>query len=318
MAKYLVTGGAGFIGSNVTTRLLAEGHTVTVLDDFSSGSPKNLAGLTDQVVVIEGDIRDTATCASATAGQDIVLHFAAQRAVQHSVDDPRRATDVNVTGTLNLLIAARDTGVKRLVFSSSSSVYGNNDQSQQVETMPPRPASPYALTKFVGEEYCRLFSELYGLHTVALRYFNVFGPGQTSQSQYAAVIPIFVDQMLKGEAPEIHWDGNQSRDFTYVENVITANLAASTAEVEPGQVFNIGNGRTTSVNQLYDALQKLLNVRIPPRRTPKRPGDIALTRADISKAAAQLGWRPTIDFETGLGRAIDWYTAQARAVAPTS
>jgi UDP-glucose 4-epimerase len=307
MAIYLVTGGAGFIGTNITRELVRRGDTVRVLDNLSTGSRDNLADVMDQIEFIEGDICDLDAVTQAVAGADYVLHQAALRAVERSVDNPRNTNDVNITGTLNVLLAARDARVKRIVFASSSSVYGNVEVERNIETLPTQPASPYALSKLTGEHYCRIFSELFGLPTVSLRYFNVFGPYQNPESKYSAVIPIFVDSLLRGVAPEIHSDGNQSRDFTYVKNVVDANLAAAVSSVTGGEAYNIGNGENVSINDLYEQLQDLLGIHISPHRTARRAGDVVKTYADISKAKRDFGYEPRLSFKDGLIQSIAWY-----------
>src|SRR3989344_2989679 len=308
MATYLVTGGAGFIGTNIVRELLQRGENVVVLDNFATGQRENLADVASDIKLIEGDIRDQKAVTEAFQGIDYVLHQAALRAVERSVDDPLETNDVNITGTLNVLLAARDAQVKRVIFASSSSVYGDVRGEKQVETMPPNPESPYGLSKLTGEYYCRLFNKLYDLPTVSLRYFNVFGPYQNPESKYSAVIPILVKRLLSGEAPDIHWDGEQNRDFTYVANVVQANLKAATSTAaKMGEVYNIGNGENTSVNELYITLQSLLRPTVEPKRTAKRPGDVFRTFADIAKAKADLAYSPDISFTEGLERSLAWY-----------
>lgn len=310
MAKYLVTGGAGFIGSNIVHELVKRRQRVVVLDNLSTGKKENLNDLSRQVRFIKGDIRDLATVRRACRGVGYVLHQAALRAVERSVDDPSQTNDTNITGTLNVLLAARAAGVRRVVFASSSSVYGDVRQAKQVETLPAKPASPYALSKLTGEHYCRLFSELYGLETVALRYFNVFGPRQNPESKYSAVIPILVNRLLRGERPEIHWNGRQSRDFTYVENVVQANIKAVVGNsVKSGEVYNIGSGENTAINELYKELQRLLDVEMKPKRTGKRMGDVYMTFANINKAKRDFKYVPAISFKDGLKKSIKWYQA---------
>ena len=308
MAKYLITGGAGFIGCNIARELVRLRQEGVVLDNLSTGSLKNLTDIKKRISFIKGDIRDLSTVARAFRGVDYVLHQAALRAVERSVDDPRATNDNNITGTLNVLLAARDSGVKRVVYASSSSVYGDIKKPRQVETLSSRPASPYALSKLAGEHYCRIFNELYNLPTVSLRYFNVFGPYQRPESKYAAVIPIFVRHLIKGQAPDIHWHGRQSRDFTYVDNVVQANLLAAEAKkVKLGEAYNIGNGENTSINELYRALQELLGVAVEPRRTGKRAGDVLKTYADIGRAKRDLSYTPGVSFRLGLKQSIEWY-----------
>ena len=309
MATFLVTGVAGFIGSNLAEALLARGHRVRGLDNFLSGKRENLEGL-GAVEFTEGDVRDIETCRRACRGVDFVLHEAALGSVPRSIEDPALSNECNVTGTLNMLVAARDAGVRRFVFAASSSAYGDTPVLPKVETMPPQPLSPYALTKLAGEEYCRLFTELYGLQTVSLRYFNVFGKRQDPFSTYAAVIPKFVSALLKGEPPEIYGDGEQTRDFTYIEDVVQANLKACEAPEEAcGQVYNIAFGQRISLNELYREIARLLGTDLPPRYGPPRPGDVRHSLADISKARHLLGYRPRYDVATGLGEAIAWYRA---------
>ena len=268
MAKYLITGGAGFIGCNIARELVRLRQEVVVLDNLSTGSLKNLTDIKKRISFIKGDIRDLSTVARAFRGVDYVLHQAALRAVERSVDDPRATNDNNITGTLNVLLAARDS----------------------------------------GEYYCRIFNELYNLPTVSLRYFNVFGPYQRPESKYAAVIPIFVRHLIKGQAPDIHWHGRQSRDFTYVDNVVQANLLAAEAKkVKLGEAYNIGNGENTSINELYRALQELLGVAVEPRRTGKRAGDVLKTYADIGRAKRDLSYTPGVSFRLGLKQSIEWY-----------
>ncbi len=309
MATFLVTGVAGFIGSNLAEALLARGHRVRGLDNFLSGKRENLEGL-GAVEFTEGDVRDLETCRRACEGVDFVLHEAALGSVPRSIEDPALSNECNVTGTLNMLVAARDAGVRRFVFAASSSAYGDTPALPKVETMPPQPLSPYALSKLAGEEYCRLFTELYGLQTVSLRYFNVFGKRQDPFSTYAAVIPKFVSALLRGEPPEIYGDGEQTRDFTYIEDVVQANLKACEAPEEAcGQVYNIAFGERISLNELYREISRLLGTDLPPRYGPPRPGDVRHSLADISKARHLLGYQPRYDVATGLGEAIAWYRA---------
>ncbi len=308
MAKYLITGGAGFIGCNIARELVRRRQEVVVLDNLSTGSLKNLTDIKKRISFIRGDVRDLSTVARALRGVDYVLHQAALRAVERSVDDPRATNDNNITGTLNVLLAARDSGAARVVYASSSSVYGDIKEPRQVEALTPRPASPYALSKLAGEHYCRIFNELYGLPTVSLRYFNVFGPYQSPESKYSAVIPVFVKQLMVGKAPDIHWHGRQSRDFTYVGNVVEANiLAARGKKVELGGAYNIGNGENISINELFRELQRLLGVKVKPKRTGKRAGDVFKTYADIGKAKRDLGYTPRVSFRLGLKQSIEWY-----------
>ena len=311
MSHYLVTGGAGFIGSHIVDALVARGEQVTVLDDFSSGRRDNLAAVLDRIALIEGDTRDLSTVARAMQGVQFVLHQAALRSVPKSLKHPAEYHAVNVTGTLNILLAARDAGVRRVVLASSSSIYGESQQLPQREDQPVMPVSPYAVTKLMGEQYCQLFAKAYGLETVSLRYFNVFGPRQSLENEYAVVIPRFIVSLLKGESPPIHGDGRQSRDFTYIDNVVAANLLACQATGASGQVFNVACGEHYSVLDLFHAVQQLLNVSLPPNHTPTRPGDVRHTCADISRTQHVLGYRVQQDFTEGLQRTTAWFKTHA-------
>ncbi|MCX7751745.1 MAG: SDR family oxidoreductase [Blastocatellia bacterium] len=307
MATYLVTGGAGFIGSHVVERLVALGHRVRVLDDLSEGRRENLAAVWDRIEFLEGDVRDPEVVRRAVVGVDYVLHQAALRSVPRSVEDPMATTAVNVLGTVNLLQAAREAGVRRVVFASSSSVYGETSELPLRESQPPRPVSPYAVSKLAGEQYCAVFTRLYGMETVSLRYFNVFGPRQDPRSEYAAVIPRFILAALRGEPLEIHGDGLQSRDFTYVENVVEANVRAATQPGIAGEVFNIGCGQRYSVLEVKAHLERIFGRSLPARHTPPRKGDVRHTQADMSKAEAGLGYRPLVSFEEGLRRTVEFF-----------
>ena len=307
MAHFLITGAAGFIGSNLVEALLARGETVRGLDNFLTGKRENLNGL-EGAAFVEGDIRDLETCRGACEGVDYVLHQAALGSVPRSVEDPLLSNDCNVTGTLNMLVAARDAGVKRFVFAASSSAYGDTPTLPKVETMPPQPLSPYAITKLVGEEYCRIFTELYGLGTVALRYFNVFGKRQDPFSTYAAVIPKFVSAILKGERPEIYGDGEQTRDFTYIDDVVQVNLRACDAPSDAcGRVYNVAFGERISLNELYREIGRLLGTDLRPVYSAARPGDVKHSLAEISQARRWLGYNPGYDVRRGLAEAIAWY-----------
>ncbi len=313
--KYLVTGGAGFIGSNLTEALLQRSDEVVVLDNFSTGLRHNLNSFSqfgDRFKLIEGDLRDLDTCREACKGVDYVLHQGALGSVPRSIAHPLTTNDNNVSGTLNIFIAARDEGVKRVVFASSSSVYGNSKQLPKVETMIPAPISPYAATKNICEMYGRIFYELYGIEIIALRYFNVFGRRQDPNSAYAAVIPLFVKALLRGQRPTIFGDGLQSRDFSYVDNVIEANILAARAPDEAcGKVFNIACGQRTALIDLYHKICDLLDIRIEPEFAPDRPGDVKHSLADISLAKKYLGYEAKYDVFTGLELAIDWYKENA-------
>ncbi|HIC92162.1 MAG TPA: SDR family oxidoreductase [Syntrophaceae bacterium] len=336
---FLVTGGAGFIGSNIVEELLRRGEKVRVLDNFSNGKKENLSFIlnprpTHQIYfdLIEGDIRNISTCHKACKGVDYVLHQAALGSVPRSIDDPVTTNEVNITGTLNMLIAARDAKVKRFIYASSSSIYGGiasnhvnpmdpkghvnsinsaNPITPLTEAMPPNPKSPYAVTKLVGEHYCKVFYSIYGLETISLRYFNIFGPRQDPNSQYAAVIPKFVKALLNGQMATIYGDGEQTRDFTYVANVVQANIKASYASKEAlGMAFNIACGQNASINQLYRELVRLLNLdslNLTPIYAASRPGDVRHSLADISRARSLLGYEPKINFRDGLAKTVEWF-----------
>ena len=312
MALHIVTGGAGFIGSHLARGLLAAGHNVRVIDNFSTGHRENLAGLPDEqnqrLAVIEGSVTDVDLMRRHFAGADTVFHQAALPSVPKSIEDPLRSNLHNIDGTLAVLVAARDCGVRRVVYAASSSAYGDTPTLPKVETMPPQPLSPYALTKYAGEEYARIFHLVYGLETISLRYFNIFGPRQDPASQYAAVIASFIHRMLRGEVPVIYGDGCQSRDFTYVDNVVQANLLAAAAPPEAcGQVYNIACGRRIDLRELVKLLNGILGTRITPRHDPPRPGDILHSLADISRARERLGYEPGVDVTEGLRRTVEWY-----------
>lgn len=307
MANYLVTGGAGFIGSHIAAELASRHEKVRVLDNFETGKKENLSGLLDKIELIEGDIRDYEVCKGATKGIDYVLHQAALRSVPKSMLDPSGYNEVNVKGTLNLLLASCENKVRRFVFASSSSVYGDTKTLPEKETDMPSPISIYALTKLMGEYYCKIFANSYGLETVALRYFNVFGPRQSLESQYAVVIPKFITCMLHDEPPPIHGDGMQTRDFTYVKNVVDVNLIAATSKNSRGEIFNVACGNSYSVLELVNQLNEMLVKNIKPAFTPLRPGDVLHTLADISKMKNLLGFKPTVDFENGLKLTLDYY-----------
>lgn len=307
--RVLLTGGAGFIGSNLVLRLVAEGFTVRVLDNFSTGFRENLAEALKEVELIEGDLRDPQAAARAVAGVDTVFHLGALGSVSRSVDDPMTSHTVNADGTLNILLAARAAGVRRVVYSSSSSVYGDNPALPKKESLATQPISPYAVSKLAAENYCRAFWQVYGLETIALRYFNVFGPRQNPYSQYAAVIPRFIDRVRRGQPPVIQGDGEQRRDFTYVANVVEANLLAMRATEGFGQAFNIACGDQISVRRLADGIIALLERDLEPVYTAPRPGDIRDSLADVSKATRFLGYQPVVDFWEGLRRTVAWHCA---------
>ncbi|GMV39315.1 MAG: epimerase [Myxococcales bacterium] len=306
MTTFLVTGGAGFIGSNLVTALLAAGHDVRVLDDFSSGRRENLADARG-ATIIEGDVRDLATVRGAVTGVDYVLHQAAVPSVARSIEDPLTSNDANVNGTLHVLLAARDAGVRRVVMAASSSAYGETEVLPKVETMTPSPISPYAITKLVAEMYGQVFTQLYGLEVVSLRYFNVFGPRQDPASHYAAVIPRFIARMQAGLRPIVYGDGLQSRDFSYIDNVVQANLLACTAPAAPGNIYNVACGVRYDLLQLVDLLNEILGTHIEPDLQAARPGDIRHSLADIERAQRDLGYTVVVPFEEGLRATVAWY-----------
>jgi len=301
----LVTGGAGFIGSHLVDGLLNEGWQVRVLDDFSSGLDENLVGSLPRIELLRGDILDPAILARAVAGVDVVFHQAAIPSVPRSLQEPVRTNEVNITGTLSVLEAARQAGVRRLVFAASSSAYGDTEKLPKVEDMPANPLSPYALQKYAGEVYCRMFAEHFGLETVALRYFNIFGPRQNPDSPYSAVIPLFVRASLRGEAAGIHGDGEQSRDFTYVADAVQANLKAADAPGGSGALVNIAQGTRTTLNELMTTIQELTGSEIPPNYGPPRAGDVRHSQADIGRARDLLGYEPVISLREGLSRTVE-------------
>ncbi len=307
MALYLVTGGAGFIGSHLVERLLKQGEEVRVLDNLDTGRKDNLANYLKEIDFRKGDIRDGKTVEKAVTGVDYVLHIAAQRSVPRSIDDPLSSNEVNVQGTLNVLWWAKETGVRRLVYASSSSVYGNSQAMPLKESYAPSPLSPYAVSKLVGEYYCRVFYNIYGLETVSLRYFNVFGPRQDPYSQYANVVPIFIKAGLDGRQVEVHWDGLQSRDFTYVENTVNATLLAATVPGVAGRVFNVGYGKEHSILDLIKTIERIVGKPINYVHTEARKGDVRRTLADISLAEELLGYKARIGFEEGLEKTTLWF-----------
>jgi len=309
MAKYLVTGGAGFIGSNIVKKLLEKGESVRVVDNFSTGRKENIEEFfgNPNFEFIEGDITDLDVCKKSVKDIDFVLHEAAVPSVPRSIEDPIRSNNANVTGTLNMLVAARDEKVKKLVYAASSSVYGDNPELPKREDFPARPISPYALTKYAGERYCQIFWNIYGLPTICLRYFNVFGPKQNPKSQYAAVIPNFISAFLKDEKPTIYGTGEQSRDFTFVENVVEANILAANCAGGNGEVMNIACNGETSLNQLVDYLKEITGKDIQADYQKERQGDVLHSKADISKAEKIIGYVPKVQFKDGLIKTFDWY-----------
>ncbi len=308
MSFYLVTGGAGFIGSHIVEELVRRGERIRVLDNFLTGKRENLINFLNQIELIEGDIRDEETCLRACDGVDYVLHQAALPSVARSLEDPLTTDEINIRGTLNLLLSARAKGVKRFIFASSSSVYGDDLSLPKKEGREGRPLSPYAITKLTGEYYCRLFHQAFGLSTICLRYFNIFGPRQDPLSPYAAVIPSFIRCLLKGERPVIYGDGEQSRDFTFVANAVEANLLAAAAPEEAsGEVFNIACGQSITVNGLAAEINRIMGTNLEPVHAPPRPGDIRHSLADVSKAERLLGYQPRYSFEQGLTETINWF-----------
>jgi len=309
MSKYLVTGGAGFIGSNLARYILGRGHDVVVLDNFATGKRENLAEIAGRITLIEGDIRDAGTVAAAMDGCCAVFHEAALGSVPRSVADPVTSHDVNVNGTIRILEGARAAGIRRVVFAASSSAYGNREESPKHEAMAPLPISPYAASKVACEAYMQGYAASYGLETFCLRYFNVFGPRQDPFGAYAAVIPAFVSRLLKGQPPVVYGDGEQSRDFCYIDNVCHANWLAANAPAEVciGRPVNIACNQRTSLNQILKQLGQLLNVNLKATYEPDRPGDVKHSLADISLARRRLGYEPQVYFEDGLARSIDWY-----------
>jgi nucleoside-diphosphate-sugar epimerase len=311
MARYLVTGGAGFIGSHIAEALVGRGDEVRVLDNLSTGKLENLAGIAGRFEFLEGDIRDLATCRRAVEGVAAVFHEAALASVVRSVEDPLLCNAVNVTGTLNLLVAARDAGAGSVVLASSSAVYGDDETLPKVEGREGRPLSPYGASKLFDEKYGQAFHALHGLNAVALRYFNVFGPRQDPRSEYAAVIPLFIARILGGERPTIYGDGGQSRDFIHVADVVRANLAAAASASAAGEALNVASGAGTTVNGLLAAVNRALGTKVEPIPAPPRPGDILHSTADISKARRLLGFAPSLSFVDGLEATIAWYRTRS-------
>jgi len=307
MSSYLVTGGAGFIGSNIAHELVRLGEKVRIVDNFSTGHRENICDILDEIELIEADIRDLENMEQAVEGIDFVLHQAAMGSVPRSIKEPINSNEVNVTGTLNLLVAARDAGVKRFIYAASSSIYGDTPGLPKTEDMSPSPLSPYAVSKLMGEHYCRVFHSIYGLETVSLRYFNVFGPRQDPSSEYSAAIPKFIAAILKGEPIAIYGDGEQSRDFTYVQNVVSANLMACKSPDAMGEIINVACGSMFSLNQLIRIIEEELDTKAHCIYTQSRIGDVKHSCADIAKAKSLLGYEPIVTFEGGLRNTVDWY-----------
>lgn len=305
--RILVTGGAGFIGSHLAEALVRGGHTVRVLDNFYSGHRRNLSGVKGDVEILEGDCADPAKARRAVKGVEVVFHEAAVPSVTRSVKDPLLSHRANGTATLTQLLAARDAGVRRFIYAGSSSVYGDSPTLPKREDMPPNPLSPYGVGKLMGEHFVRVFASLFGMETLTLRYFNVFGPRQDASSPYSGVISLFVTAMLEERIPVIYGDGKQSRDFTYVTNVVDANLRALTAKGLKGQAVNVAMGRRVTLNALLKGAAKEVGCAARAKKAPPRPGDIRHSLADVTQARRLLGYAPVCDFETGLRNTVGWY-----------
>lgn len=309
----LVTGGAGFIGSALTRGLVEEGWTVRVLDNFLTSSREDVP---ERAHLVEGDLRDLGTVTDAAKGADIVFHQGAVRSVPRSVDEPILVDQCNVQGTLNVLVASSEVGVGRVVYASSSSVYGDVPEGLNHEDLPVNPMSPYAASKLAGEMYCRVWASLGKVSTVSLRYFNVFGPGQSAESKYSAVFPAFISSLLAGRPPELHWDGEQSRDFSYIDDVVTANLLAAKAGPDAtGSAINIAGGKPRTVNQVLRSISDVIGRWIEPVTTPRRSGDVRRTHADISRAKDLLGWKPAADWDGAVRSTVEWFTSQSQVAS---
>src|SRR5262245_17204406 len=315
MATYLVTGGAGFIGSHLVEALVGRGELVRVLDNFSTGDRRNLDAVLDEIELVEGDVTDPETVRHAMRGVEVVFHQAALASVPRSVANPLATHRACVDGTLEVLLAAKEAGVRRVVHAGSSSAYGPGEPPPKVETDPLAPLSPYAVAKLAGEHYCAAFSQVYGLETVRLRYFNVFGPRQSPDSPYAAVIPLFLQAMAEGRRPTIHGDGQQSRDFTFIEDVVQANLRAAEAPGVSGRVYNVACGRRTSLLELVAPRTALLGTDLEPAHVAARPGDVRHSQADISRARQELGYEPTTSMARGLRKCLEWFRGRRGARA---
>ncbi|MGB0036237.1 MAG: SDR family oxidoreductase [Candidatus Acidiferrales bacterium] len=307
--RYLVTGGAGFIGSNMVDEILRRGHEVVVLDDLSAGKEPNLAAVRNKIDLRIGSITDLAAVQSASKGVDYVIHLAARTSVPRSVKDPLETNRVNIDGTLNVLVAARDAKVRRIVYAASSSAYGETPTLPKVETMQPEPISPYGVTKYVGELYAQVFGRVYALENASVRYFNVFGPRQDPTSQYSGVLSRFMLAVIEGQPPVVYGDGEQSRDFTYIQNVVDETLRACEAKGASGLVFNGGTGTRITINQVLKLLEKIAGKKIQAKYDPPRTGDIRDSQADISLARKILGYEPLVHFEEGLKRTWEWYSS---------
>jgi len=316
MSRCLVTGGAGFIGSHLVEALLAHGHEVRVVDNLSTGSLRNLARVRSRIDLLTGDLVEPTVAAAAVRGVEVVFHQAALASVPRSVADPWATHQACATATLNMLIASRAAPVRRFVYAASSSAYGNSDRLPKRESDPTNPLSPYAVAKLAGEQYCAAFHSVYGMETVRLRYFNVFGPRQPPDSAYAAVIPKFLRAMLNGERPCVHGDGQQSRDFTFIEDVIQANLLAATAPGVGGRVYNVACNRRTSLLELVARINALLGTDLEPLHEPSRAGDVKHSQADIARAQADLGYHPRFGIESGLVRCLEWFESEDAKLKP--
>jgi len=305
--RFLVTGGAGFIGSNIVEELVRQDEQVRIIDNFSTGKAGNVEPFKDFIEVVEGDIRNYEVVCEAVRDVDVILHQAALPSVPRSISDPITTNEVNVTGTLNVLMAAKENGVKRVVYASSSSVYGDNPRLPKEESMMPNPLSPYAVSKLAGEKYCQVFSNVYNLETISLRYFNVFGRRQDPNSQYSAVIPKFIKAMMNDSRPLVYGDGEQSRDFTYVKNVVSANILAARANCKAGTVMNCACNGQTTLNELVQKINRILGKNVEPIYEASRSGDIKHSFASVEAAAENLGYRPVVDFDSGLRETVKWY-----------
>lgn len=309
MSLYLVTGGAGFIGSTLVRQLLERGEQVRVVDNFLTGHRRNLDDVSAGIEFVEADITDLDALRPALRGVDYVLHLAALPSVPRSIEDPLTSNRINVQGTLSVLVAARDAGVRRVVFAASSSAYGETPALPKVETMAPEPISPYGATKLMGEIYAKVFTKVYGLEAVSVRYFNVFGPRQDPNSPYSGVLSRFINALLRGQAPTVFGDGEQSRDFTFVEDAARATLLASTAPGVSGKVFNVATGRRHTLNQTLAILRRIVGSNVEPLYAAPRPGDILHSQADLTLARQFLAYEPKVSFEDGLARTVEWYRA---------